>query len=230
MKILPKLFLVLILGLSFRLEAAGCEDLKDCVSLVSDITGEKYVAFKELKGKVHLSDNFKIHKKNADLFLSGALNENGYTRIKMKTGEWKIINVRDVRYSMEDTVEYGKDKIPHNYDYVTASFKLKNKYLTGELTRSFRPFLSRYGRILDVKNANTVIINDTGIGVHKFAKMIKLMDKELTPEELKKHEESKKRWHDIKMVKAKNCTDIEEKLDRISKQLSSKNRSRKHKK
>jgi general secretion pathway protein D len=45
-----------------------------------------------------------------------------------------------------------------------------------EIARNFRPFMSRYGRIIDLKQTNTIIISDTGTNIHRLEKLIKFLD------------------------------------------------------
>lgn len=62
-----------------------------------------------------------------------------------------------------------------------------------EIARNFRPFMSRYGRIIDIKQTNTIIIADTGSNINRLAKMVKFLD-------VAGHEEA------LQIVKVKNSS------------------------
>jgi general secretion pathway protein D len=75
-----------------------------------------------------------------------------------------------------------------------------------EIARNFRPFMSRYGRIIDIKQTNTIIIADTGSNINRLAKMVKFLD-------VPGHEET------LQIVKVKNSSaqEIAKLLDNILK-------------
>ena len=75
-----------------------------------------------------------------------------------------------------------------------------------EIARNFRPFMSRYGRIIDIKQTNTIIIADTGSNINRLAKMVKFLD-------VAGHEEA------LQIVRVKNSSaqEIAKLLDSILK-------------
>jgi general secretion pathway protein D len=79
-----------------------------------------------------------------------------------------------------------------------------------EIARNFRPFMSRYGRIIDIKQTNTIIIADTGSNINRLAKMVKFLD-------VSGHEEA------LQIVKVRNSSaqEIAKLLDNILKGGSS---------
>lgn len=162
-----------------------------------------------------LSKNFKITKENVGDLISENLFINGFTRIKSKPDQWTIVSARDVRYTATGFLMYGKDQIPDNYDYQTVHIKLKNPYLAPELSRNFRPFMSRYGRVIDIKETGTLIINDTGKNIHRLLKLVETTDKSLTKDEREKYEDLEEQKQKIKIIKAKNCSDIKSDLEEI---------------
>jgi len=187
------LFLLFTINVSAIAAGKSCSKLESCVQLVSNITGEKYTYNNELKGAVKLTKNFKINKKNADDFISEILYLNGFARIKNGEDSWSIINARDIRYSPTPLFEYGKDEIPENNDYALVSIKLKNPYIVSEVSRNFRPFMSRYGRIIDIRDPGVIVINDTGSNIHRLISLIKIIDKAPTKDDIKKYEERERK-------------------------------------
>lgn len=174
---------------------------------VSDLTGKSYILDKDIKGEVVVSDNFKLTKENADDFIAEALNIAGYTRIKSNSADFKVINSRDVRYSAVQLYDYGKDEIPNNHDYVMVSIKLKNKYMTSDISRNFRPFMSSYGRIIDITDTGTLIISDTGRNIHRLIDLVKKLDRKPTDEDKERFEKRRRHEKKLKELKAKSCSE-----------------------
>ena len=186
-------------------KAAQCKDIRSCVELVSKMTGDKYILDKDVKGEVDVSKNFEVNEKNAELFLSEALYLSGYTRVPFDDKTWTIINSRDVRYHPMKNYIYGKDEIPQNYDHVSVVIKLKNPHIASEISRNFRPFMSRYGRIIDIKKPGIIIIADTAKNAHRLIDMVNLIDKEPTKEEIAAHKEEVRFNRRMRELNAKNC-------------------------
>jgi type II secretory pathway component GspD/PulD (secretin) len=110
---------------------------------------------------------------------------------------------------------YGKDKIPSNFDYIMVTVKLKNPHIASEVSRNFRPFMSRYGRIIDIKNPGIIIINDTGKNVHRLLSLIEILDKKPSKAELEAYNDQAEFKNKIREIKAKNCSDIKVELHEI---------------
>ena len=92
----------------------------------------------------------------------------------VKTGAfYKIMNIRDIRYV--PTKIYTGSYTPDTERHVMKVISLKNVD-ANEISRNFRPFMSRYGRIIDIKQTNTVIISDTGANISRLEKLIKFLD------------------------------------------------------
>lgn len=204
----------------------SCNEVKDCIELVSVLTGDKYLIDKSVKGKISFSKNYKITKENANEFISYALHSTGYTRISVKNGLWSVINARDIRYSAPPHFDVGKESIPDTYDYLSATLKLKNPHLAPEVSRNFRPFMSRYGRIIDIKTPGIIIINDTGKNINRLIKYVKQLDKEPTKEEQARFQQKRKHREKVELLKAKNCGDSEKKLTEVTSLIRSMTRDR----
>jgi len=192
-----------------------CSELQSCIELASKLTNKKYIMDRDVKGKINFTENFKITKENADSFISHALYMAGYTRVPFNKNEWSIINARDVRYQAVPSYQYGKDTIPETFDYISTTIKLKNPHIASELSRNFRPFMSRYGRTIDLKSPGVISINDTGKNVHRLIKLVYQIDHKPREDELEKIEEDKKRWNKLNLIKAKNCTHTKEELKEV---------------
>ncbi len=181
--------------------------LIDLTKHMQKITGINLILDKDLKGKISILAPTPITVGDAWKAYLTALNINGYTLVKSGTF-YKIIPSRDVRYST--TKFYTGNYTPETENYVMRILPLKNISAT-EVTRSFRPFMSRYGRILEIKQTNTVIIQETGANVNRLVRLIKFVD-------VPGHEET------LQILKVKNSSaqEIAKLLDQI---LKSKNQN-----
>ncbi len=86
-----------------------------------------------------------------------------------------------------------------------ATFKIKHLDVT-DVVRNFRPFMTRYGRILDIKRSNMLIITDTGSNINRLKKLIPIIDIPLTLEQKREQKERRRHKEKLELEKAKNCT------------------------
>lgn len=127
---------------------------------------------KGLKGKVSIIAPSPITVGDAWKAYLTALEINGFTLVKSGSF-YKIVATRDIRYT--PTKIYTGNYTPDTDNYVMRILPLKNIDST-EVTRSFRPFMSRYGRIIDIKQTNTIIVQDTGANINRLVRLIKFID------------------------------------------------------
>jgi len=146
--------------------------LVDLTKHMQKLSGLNLIMDKDIKGKVSISAPTPITVGDAWKAYLTALNMNGYTLVK-SGAFYKIVNSRDIRYT--PTKIYTGNFTPDTENYVMRIIALKNIDST-EITRSFRPFLSRYGRIIEIKQTNTVIIQDTGDNINRLVRLIKFID------------------------------------------------------
>ncbi len=162
---------------SFGPEVVTSFEFKD-VSLVDltkhmqKLTGINLILDKDLKGKITISAPQAITVGDAWKAYLTALNVNGYTLVKAGAF-WKVVNSRDIRYT--PTKMYTGNYTPDTENYVMRIIPLKNISVT-EVTRSFRPFMTRYGRLIDIKQTNTLIVQDTGENINRLVRLIKFID------------------------------------------------------
>jgi len=188
-----------------------CSTLEQCAETVSLLTDRQYIYPSKLKGKIKGTEGVDFTAENADSLYSHILNENGYTRILLEDKKtYRIINARDVRYTPvpQTTGSYDKaPNLPNNADYHMMTYQMKHPLVSTDLTRSLRPFMSRYGRIIDNKINGTLVVQDTALNLKRLYALIKKMDIEPTREMRKKWKKDKERWHELQIEKAKHCND-----------------------
>jgi general secretion pathway protein D len=177
-------------------------DIMEITKHMQKLTGINLILDKDVKGKVSIIAPTPITVGDAWKAYLAALNMAGYSLVK--TGAfYKVINARDIRYT--PTKIYTGNYTPDTENYVMRVVALKH-VSAAEIARNFRPFMSRYGRIIDIKQTNTVIIADTGSNINRMAKMIRFLD-------VPGHEEA------LQIVKVKNSSaqEIAKLLDNILK-------------
>jgi general secretion pathway protein D len=200
---------------SFEFEKTTLEDL---TKHMQKLTGINLIMDgKGLKGKISITAPKAITVGDAWKAYLTALEINGFTLVKSGSF-FKIVATRDIRYT--PTKIYTGNYTPNTDNYVMRILPLKNIDST-EVTRSFRPFMSRYGRIIDIKQTNTIIVQDTGSNINRLVSLIKFID-------VPGYEES------LQMIPVKNSSaqEIAKLLDQILKGKSSgkfKSTSRKQK-
>ncbi len=146
--------------------------LVDLTKHMQKLTGINLILDKDLKGKISIMAPSPITVGDAWKAYLTALNINGYTLVK-SGAFYKIVNARDIRYT--PTKIYTGNYTPDTENYVMRILPLKNIDST-EVTRSFRPFMSRYGRIIDIKQTNTIIVQDTGSNINRLVRLIQFID------------------------------------------------------
>ncbi len=182
-------------------------DLTKVVDKVSKLTGDKYILPKELKGSFSSTKNLQITKENSSKILSLLLHRNGYTRVKIDQGLYSIMEARDIRYETTEIFKGDKStemKVPYTHDYYMYEYSLENEGVSTDMTRAFRPFMSRYGRIIDLNTTNKIIIQDTGVNIHRLVNIIKTTDRSPNEEEKERREEQLKFKRKLKLIEAEH--------------------------
>lgn len=193
-----------------------CQSLDSCIKVVGKLTDKSYLYTAKLKGKVSMTSGFKLTKENADSFLSKVLNLNGYTRIPLTESEgYLIVNARDIRYTPTPLISANKEAapdLPDSYDYYQMVYTAKDAdpVQLHEFTRSIRPFLSRYGRVIAPKSEGPLIIQDTAANLKRVYKILVQYDRKLSKDEREKREQWRNRDYEIKKLQAQNCASQKE--------------------
>ncbi len=147
-------------------------DIMELTKHMQELTGINLILDKDVKGKVSISAPSPITIGDAWKAYLAALNMAGFTLVK-SGAFYKVINARDVRYV--PTKIYTGAYTPPTEAHVMKVLSLRNVDAS-EISRNFRPFMSRYGRIIDIKQTNTIIISDTGANIVRLEKLIKFID------------------------------------------------------
>ncbi len=148
-------------------------DIIELTKHMQKLTGlNLIISTKDVKGKITILAPTPITVGDAWKAYITALNMNNLTLVK--TGAfYKIVNARNVRYHLGKI--YTGSFTPDTDNYVLRIVPLKNISST-EVYRQFRPLMTRNGRILEIKQTNTLIIQDTGANINRLVKLIRYLD------------------------------------------------------
>lgn len=124
--------------------------------------------------KVNLEINSQMTKEEFQQIVFNLLNNRGYTPIEQNNIIW-IYNTRDIRY-LSVPMAYNLD-FPTDSRYRSLVYRLKYP-VSSMVARNLRPYMSRYGRVIDFSDARTLIINDASDNLKRLAKTIDYMDTE----------------------------------------------------
>ena len=117
-----KIFIMMLVMMSFNLQANECLELSKCIEHISKLTGKKYLYEGKLKGELQATTNLQIDSTNADTLFTYILNVNGYARVPTSEKDtYKIIEARDIRYSTTPAIHTDKSHAPNivnNEDYL----------------------------------------------------------------------------------------------------------------
>jgi general secretion pathway protein D len=126
--------------------------------------------------KLNLEINSRMTKDELQTIVFHLLSNRGYTPIEQNGILW-IHSSRDIRYTPSPlTTDLN---FPADSRFRTAVFRLKYP-ISSILARNLRPAMSRYGRVIDLSDARTLIINDTSDNLKRMQKTIEFMDVEAT--------------------------------------------------
>ncbi|MDD0854888.1 hypothetical protein HBN50_17440 [Halobacteriovorax sp. GB3] len=175
--------------------AESCNEVKECLDLASKLTGKSYTTTIKLQGGVTNSDDLKWNQSNADKLITSLLFESNLIRVPIDEKTYKIVESRDVRYQslpiMNVNTKSDSTGIPKTHDFFMASYTLTHPNSGALIARALRPFISRYGRIIESKLASTLIIQDTGLNINRLHTLIGKLDVKPSKEALRELKEKK---------------------------------------
>jgi len=209
-----RLILLLVVGLSISsLQAKDKLKLSEMISKATEVTGITYLLPNDFKGEFETSKGIKITSENVDEIISLALYRNGYTRIKINKTLSSIITTRDIRYEATEIYKGSKTgalQVPMTHDYFMLEYNFENEGISTSVVRSLRPFISRFGRIIDIKRSNKIILQDTGIQINRLINVIRSIDRPKSEDQLEREEEQLEFDRKLKLEKAKSGCSCEE--------------------
>lgn len=126
-------------------------------------------------------ETFEIHGKKTltqdqvEAYVSKVLSIGDNTMIAEPSAPFvQVIQSRDARYTTLPVYTDIKD-IPDNDNFIQFNFRLKHAD-PSDVARNMRPFLSRYGRVVDVSHARSIHLLDTGSNVKRLIAISQIID------------------------------------------------------
>jgi hypothetical protein len=207
MKTIQLAFLVLFAFPSFvqaKPFAEMCPNINTCIKVVSQLTQETYLSSKEnLKCEYSATDNLELNAENADLLLSGILNQCGLSRVpfgapKMyrieRTNEAKGMNVPSYPCSYDVA-----PNIPNTWDIVRMEYKMAHPESVKHLENLVRTYANMGARIYGYEADGTLVITETGIALKELYAFIKARDVKISETQLKQWSDYEQRRHELQM-------------------------------
>lgn len=119
----------------------------------------------------------KISEDKVFKLLSFVFYDAGYTlNMDPLTSTVEVMAARDVRYSAVPTYK-DIDQVPNDLNHVRFVYGMRH-IDGGDLARNLRPFMSRYGRVVDGPEGKSLVIMDTGKNIHRIWDFLKIVDTE----------------------------------------------------
>ena len=210
MKKLATAFVLLMSVSVFASDA--CDNVPECVELNTKLTGVKYLYPKDLLSKkFELNNKLEMTKENADAALSEVLMQFNFMKVPSQIeGTWKILSASDVRYTELPRFNASKTQtpdLPKNVDFISLVYQGVKGGTIATMARNLRPFLSRYGRVIDTREQQLIVNDRAGI-IRSILPLIQQQDSVLTKEELAKH-----RMMELEHAKDANRPPIFQKVD-----------------
>ena len=147
--------------------------LLELTETMQKLTGINLIYESDIKGKkVNILAPNPITVGDAWKAYLSVLNMAGFS-LAQTGGFYKIVNNRDIK--SENTKIYTGTYTPDTDNYVMRVIPLK--YISSaEVTRNFRPFMTKNGRITDIRQTNTILAQDTGSNILRLVKLIEFVD------------------------------------------------------
>ncbi|MBF0364488.1 MAG: type II secretion system secretin GspD, partial [Oligoflexia bacterium] len=147
-------------------------DILDLTKHMQKLTGINLIYEKEIKGKISIVAPTPITVGDAWKAYLTALNIHGFSLVK-SGAFYKIVQTRNIRNTPPKI--YMGSYTPNTENYVMRIMALKNVG-SAEIARNFRQFMSQFGRIIEIRQTNTVILQDTGANINRLVRLIKFLD------------------------------------------------------
>lgn len=152
-------------------------DLKELAKVYANYKELNLVLAPSFKStKIEVFGKNTVEANELEKFISNIYFEQGYTFL-IRDNFLQVINSRDIRY--KSVPMYNKiTEVPKTYNVV--QFTLATTHIPSrDISRNLRPFMGRYGRIIDESNGQSLVIQDSALNIHRVYQIIKTLD---TPE------------------------------------------------
>ena len=178
--------------------------IKKLIELFAKIQKKNILIPQDISGEVTFISSAPVYKNDIFKIVLNVLDSKGYTLVK--DGNFlKIVKLSEaIRNNLQ--VFQPKDYIKSNGEMITKQIKLKNIGVN-IVASKIRQFLSKTGRLLTVKENNTMFISDYPKNIKTIQKVVNLIEKD------------REKVIDILEVKYAKLSDIYSQAEQIAKNL-----------
>ncbi len=158
-------------------------DVEIVIHAVSEIVGFNYVLAPDVKGKVTVQTSSRIPQEEVFNVLLAVLEVHGFTAVK-SDALYKIIKLEGARERPVPTIVGTQPDPGRVGDEVISQIVPIRFASVAELGNLLRTLISTRGSLIPHRETNLLIITDTASNIRRLLDIIKLVDVEVTLEEL----------------------------------------------
>jgi general secretion pathway protein D len=148
-------------------------DINVFIKFISELTGKNFIVDNRVKGKVTIISPGKISVDEAYKVFESVLEVHGFTTVE--SGEViKIVSSPEARTKSIDTMLRDEARDPE--DKVVTQIVPLRYADPNEITRLFRPLISKSSVILPYQPTNTLIITDVYSNIKRLLRILKVID------------------------------------------------------
>jgi type II secretory pathway component GspD/PulD (secretin) len=204
-----KTFILALSLISFHATYAAtwkekCLNLRGCMDAVSELTGARYLAGKDIgDAAMDFSSNFSFSKEDADLIFTSILDQNGLARLRLKDGTYLILRQNDAKGKDVPLIQsdyHTAPALPDTYDLVTLQYKFRNAGISKDAENVIRTYANMGARIYGADSADLLFITDSARGVRKAYEILRSLDVKPTAE----YQAKRKAWENARLKAAEN--------------------------
>ena len=153
------------------------------IHAASEIVGFNYVLAPDVKGKVTVQTSSRIPQEEVFNVLLAILEVHGFTAVKSDT-LYKIIRLEGARERPVPTIVGAAPDPGRVGDEIITQIVPVRYASVAELSNLLRPLISARGSMIPHRETNLVIITDSASNIRRLLEIVKLVDVEVTLEEL----------------------------------------------
>ena len=158
-------------------------DIEVVIHAVSEIVGFNYVLAPDVRGKVTVQTSARIPQEEVFNVLLAILEVHGFTAVKSGT-LYKIIKLEGARERPVPTVVGAAPDPGRVGDEIITQIVPIRFASVAELSGLLRPLMSARGSLIPHRETNLLIITDSASNIRRLLDIVKLVDVEVTLEEL----------------------------------------------
>ncbi len=158
-------------------------DIEVVIHAASEIVGFNYVLAPDVKGKVTIQTSNRIPQEEVFNVLLAILELHGFTAIKSDS-LYKIIKVEGARERPVPTIVGAVPDPGRGGDEIITQIVPIRFASVAELSNLLRPLISARGTLIPHRETNLLIITDAASNIRRLLDIVKLVDVEVTLEEL----------------------------------------------